>query len=350
MLKTTMKFRIIILFFLSLTLDSLAQRCGGHFNFRIYDQKSKVLTPSLADTIFYASENLNKKKLTNDVNIKNIDGSYGIGFTSLYSSSSLFFNFSTGCHLPIKTVSIEKNNQKMILSFCNIEPEWEFVMDSIPFRPGVWKYDISRIVDTILKLKAHEGDSNKYQIWGYIIPFDLIKNYNDTIVSDIKKPNRLNRWHNTKVHSNSNGLNISYSNQIHSAIEIGYTKYLKSIVKTKVNGSIGGFDNYEDYTFAYWNAGSSLDFLLSKNFIMGPRFYSNFTYGYFSSQLNITAYTDFKTIFPVITPEIGVGRFIGLRYGYNLKLNKDTYSEIGNHKITVFINLKFGFPSLRHAM
>ena len=53
MLKTTMKFRIIILFFLSLTLDSLAQRCGGHFNFRIYDQKSKVLTPSLADTIFY---------------------------------------------------------------------------------------------------------------------------------------------------------------------------------------------------------------------------------------------------------------------------------------------------------
>ncbi len=173
MLKTTMKFRIIILFFLSLTLDGFAQRCGGHFNFRIYDQNSKVLTPSLADTIFYASENLNKKKLTNEVNIKNIDGSYGIGFTSLNSSTSLFFNFATGCHLPIKTVSIEKNNQKMILSFCNIEPEWEFVMDSIPFRPGVWKYDISKIVDS-LKLNQNEG-KNQYKIWGYIIPFNLIQ-------------------------------------------------------------------------------------------------------------------------------------------------------------------------------
>lgn len=345
-----MKFRIIILFLLLLTLDSFAQRCGGHFNFRIYDQNSKIISPTLADTIFYASENLDNEKLTNDVKIKGLFNDLGTAFTS-YGSSSIYYRFSTHCLiLPSKSVVIEKNNQTMTLMFCNIESEWEFVMDSIPFRSGVWKYDISKIVDTILKLKPHEGDANQYNIWGYIIPFDLIKNYNDTIVSDIKKPNRLNRWHNTKVHSNSNGLNISYSNQIHSAFEIGYTKYLKSIVKTKVNGSIGGFDNYEDYTFAYWNAGSSLDFLFSKNFIMGPRLYSNFTYGYFSSQLNITAYTDFKTIFPVITPEIGVGRFIGLRYGYNLKLNKDTYSEIGNHKITVFINLKFGFPSLRHAM
>lgn len=163
-------------------------------------------------------------------------------------------------------------------------------------------------------------------------------------------PKTKSKWQNTKAHSNPNGLNISYSNQIHSALEIGYTKYLKSIVKSKVNGSISGYDKYEDYTFAYWNISASVDLLLTKNFIFGPRLSSNFTYSYFSSQLNVTAYSDSKTIHPVITPEIGIGKFIGIRYGYNFKLDKDTYNEIGNHKITVFINLKFDFPSLRHVM
>lgn len=151
-------------------------------------------------------------------------------------------------------------------------------------------------------------------------------------------------WRNTKE---PNGVNLSFSNQIHSALEIGYTRYLKSIIKSKPGGREF---SYEDYTFAYWNAGTSIDFLLTKNLIIGPRLYSNFTYNYFSSQLNITAYTDFKTIYPVITPEVGVGRFIGVRYGYNLKLNKDTYNEIGEHKITIFINLKFGFAHLIHTM
>ena len=344
-----MKFKIINIFLLLLTLDCLAQRCGGHFRFRVYDINTKKISPTLKDTIFYSSENINNIKLSNDFKVKDINKSYPTGLYTSQSSSSLFLHFQTGCHLDIKSVSIERNNEKMILSFCNIEPEWEFVMDSIPFRPGVWKYDISKIVDTILKLKPHEGDSNQYNIWGYIIPFDLIKNYNDTIVSVTKKTNRINNWHNTKAHSNPNGLNLSYSNQIHSAIEIGYIRYLKSIVKSKVNGSTSGYDKYEDYTFAYWNISASVDFLLTKNFIFGPRLSSNFTYSYFSSQLNVTAYSDSKTIHPVITPEIGIGKFIGIRYGYNFKLDKDTYNEIGNHKITVFINLKFGFPSLRHV-
>jgi hypothetical protein len=158
------------------------------------------------------------------------------------------------------------------------------------------------------------------------------------ITTENKTTYNKSLWVNGDYFDFPHGINLAYSNQIHSAIEIGYARYLKVISKKKL-------DRYElsaargaRYTFAYWNVGSSLDFLLSRNFILGLKLYSNFTYNYFSSQLNVTAYTDFKTICPIIKPEIGIGKFIGVRYGYNFKLNKNSFNAIGNHKITFFIN------------
>jgi hypothetical protein len=92
----------------------------------------------------------------------------------------------------------------------------------------------------------------------------------------------------------------------------------------------------------------SLNFVLTDYFIFAPKIFTNISCNWFSAQLNLSAYTDLKQIEPVFTPEIGIGRRVGIRYGYNFKLLNKSFSEMGNHRLVIFFNLYF--PHFNHTM
>ena len=154
--------------------------------------------------------------------------------------------------------------------------------------------------------------------------------------------------HREKLEENNSGIkygsDILYSSQIHSTLEIGRSKYLKLSIGDTGEDGFGG----HHHIINYWSAGASLEFVLAKQFIFAPKIFSTFCYKFISTQINIAAYTDFKKIDPVITPEIGIGKWLSIRYGYNFHLTKNSFYQVGNHRFVIAIN--WYFPHFIHTM
>lgn len=140
------------------------------------------------------------------------------------------------------------------------------------------------------------------------------------------------------------GYNLSYSYQTQSVLEIGCSRYHK----IKIGRTPYKEFHSKAYVKDYWSSGVSLNFVLGKRFILAPKIFTNISYKLLSAQLNLSAFTDFKNMEPVFTPEIGIGRVIGIRYGYNFKILNKSFHEMGNHRLVVFFNLYF--PHFRHVM
>jgi hypothetical protein len=154
----------------------------------------------------------------------------------------------------------------------------------------------------------------------------------DTLQNKMK---HKDEWKSTQSLNNKYGGNFSYAYQTHSTLEIGCSKYLFVTVE---NTSVD-FPQTHHAVRNNWSVGASVEFIIGKHFIIGPKLFSNLSYKWFSAQVNVTAYNDFKKICPVITPEMGIGNWIGIRYGYNLNLTKNVFYEIGSHRIIVFLRL-----------
>lgn len=153
--------------------------------------------------------------------------------------------------------------------------------------------------------------------------------------------NKKQRWENPEKKI---GYNLSYSYQTQSVLEIGCSRYHKI--------KIGHIPYREFYSRAvvkdYFASGATLNFVLANRFVFAPKIFTNISYKFFSAQINLSAYTDFKTVEPVFTPEIGIGRVIGIRYGYNFKILNKSFPEMGTHRLIIFFNLYF--PHFKHVM
>ena len=176
-LKTTMKFKLIVILFYCLSFESLAQRCGGKFFFRIYDSNAKLVNPILSDTIRHLDNGIKKNKISGDFTIKNIDrkGNETSNVQLIrYSSTPLYLYFSTGCFTELKKISIKKDNEEMILNFCSIPREVDILFDSIKFIPGELTYNISQIIDSN-KISYNIRTPENNSPWDYIIAYNLMQ-------------------------------------------------------------------------------------------------------------------------------------------------------------------------------
>ena len=144
----------------------------------------------------------------------------------------------------------------------------------------------------------------------------------------------------SKERKNS-ALTFAYHYQIHSAIEFSKTKFL--LTRTKSGG--GADDNYYCFAKDWLSIGAGAEVEFAHNFIFAPKILGQFVYKPFFSSLSFSAFTDLKSIDPVLTPSIGLAfidnyAFIGIGYGYNIHLADNSFYQIGQHRFSIFIGFK----------
>lgn len=210
------------------------------------------------------------------------------------------------------------------------------------FNRNIWA--ISSFENGILNSSIQYYESGCIQIKQTRKEGDMIE---ETFPDDCKKvqpQKKVLQWKNPEKQM---GYNLSYSNQTQSVLEVGVSKWHKYRVDSRPNE-----DDFKPssrpYVKDYWSSGVSLNFVLADHFVFAPKLFTNISCNWFSAQLNLSAYTDLKQIEPVFTPEIGIGRIVGIRYGYNFKLLNKSFPEMGDHRLVIFFNLYF--PHFKHTM
>lgn len=78
----------------------------------------------------------------------------------------------------------------------------------------------------------------------------------------------------------------------------------------------------------------------TQNLILGPKLGFEFSFLLLSGKVSSIAYTDFKKVDLRFTPEIGLTLlgYLTICWGYNLKLNSNSFDDVGSNKFSININ------------
>jgi hypothetical protein len=144
-------FVLTILLLSTSSLPANCQRCGGSLTFRIYDEKEKIVYPSLKDSICLYS-NLGTLLYKNFKPINTDYNDMMVVFWVVDSSRNNlgpFFCKPTGCGLGLWHITVKKRNKVMSIDFKNMPMEMACLVDSIPFKHGRYSIDCAGSKDTI---------------------------------------------------------------------------------------------------------------------------------------------------------------------------------------------------------